>query len=83
VELLRHEWDSIRRNAADALIDLAPHTQGIQAELRRALKDEDAMVAGDAARALGALGRRAGASAGALVNTLSHEDPIHPECSGP
>ena len=33
------------------------------------------MVAGDAARALGALGRRASPSVGALVNTLSHEDP--------
>ena len=33
------------------------------------------MVAGDAARALGALGKRASPSVGALVNTLSHEDP--------
>jgi hypothetical protein len=33
------------------------------------------MVAGDAARALGALGKRAGPSVGALVTTLSHEDP--------
>ena len=33
------------------------------------------MVAGDAARALGALGKKAGPSVGALVNTLSHEDP--------
>ena len=32
------------------------------------------MVAGDAARALGALGKRASPSVGALVNTLSHED---------
>ena len=75
VDLLRHEWTSIRRNAADALIDLAPHTEGIQPALRRALQDEDAMVAGDAARALGALGTRASPSAGALVKTLSHEDP--------
>jgi len=33
------------------------------------------MVAGDAARALGALGSGASPSAGALVKTLSHEDP--------
>ena len=33
------------------------------------------MVAGDAARALGASGRRASPSVGALVKTLSHEDP--------
>jgi outer membrane protein assembly factor BamB/HEAT repeat protein len=75
VELLQHEWESIRRNTADALIDLAPHTDGIQPALRNALKDEDAMVAGDAARALGALGRTAVPSVGALVDTLSHVDP--------
>ncbi len=33
------------------------------------------MVAGDAARALGALGQRASPSVRALVKTLSHEDP--------
>jgi outer membrane protein assembly factor BamB/HEAT repeat protein len=75
VDLLRHESDSIRCSAIDALIDLAPHTERIQPELRRALRDEDSMVAGDAARALGALGKRASPSVGALVNTLSHEDP--------
>jgi outer membrane protein assembly factor BamB/HEAT repeat protein len=75
VDLLRHEWDSIRRNAADALIDLAPYTERIQPALRRALRDGDSTVAGDAARALGALGKRASPSVGALVNTLSHEDP--------
>lgn len=75
VELLRHEWDSIRSNAADALIDLAPHTETIQPALRRALRDEEPMVAGDAARALGALGMRAGPSVGALAVTLSHENP--------
>jgi HEAT repeat protein len=72
VDLLRHEWESVRRSAADALIDLAPHTEWIQPALRRALRDEDLMVAGDAARALGALGERASPSVGALVNTLSH-----------
>ena len=75
VDLLRHESDSIRRRAIDELIDLAPHTEWIQPALRRTLGDEDSMVAGDAARALGALGKRASPSVGALVNTLSHEDP--------
>jgi outer membrane protein assembly factor BamB len=74
VDLLRHASASIRRRAVDELIDLAPHTEGIQAALRRALGDEDSEVAGDAARALGALGRRASPSVGALVRTLSHED---------
>jgi outer membrane protein assembly factor BamB/HEAT repeat protein len=75
VELLRHEQTSFRRFAADALIDLAPDTEWIQPVLRRALRDEDAMVAGDAARALGALRSRASPSIRALVKTLSHEDP--------
>jgi outer membrane protein assembly factor BamB/HEAT repeat protein len=75
VDLLRHDSDSIRRSAADELIDLTPHTAWVQPALRRALRDEDSVVAGDAARALGALGRRAAPSAGALVNALAHEDP--------
>jgi HEAT repeat protein/outer membrane protein assembly factor BamB len=75
VDLLRHEWDAVRRNAADALIDLAPDTESIQPALRRALGDGDPMVAGDAARALGALGTRASPSVDALVSTLSHENP--------
>ena len=75
VELLRHERVSLRRNAVDALIDLAPDTEWIQPALRRALRDEDSDVAGDAARALGALGQRASPSVLALVKTLSHEDP--------
>jgi outer membrane protein assembly factor BamB/HEAT repeat protein len=75
VELLRHEQVSFRRNAADSLIDLAPDTEWIQLSLRRALRDEDAMVAGDSARALGALGPKASPSVRALVTTLSHEDP--------
>ena len=74
-DLLRHEWDSIRRSAVNELIDLAPQTELIQPALRRALGDEDSIVAGDAARALGALGHRASPSVGALVNTLSHQDP--------
>jgi outer membrane protein assembly factor BamB/HEAT repeat protein len=75
VDLLRDARVSIRRDAVDALIDLPPHTESIQLALRRALTDEDAQVAGDAARALGALGHRASPSVGALVKTLSHEDP--------
>ena len=75
VDLLRHELSSVRRSAADALIDLAPHTERIQPALRRALTDEDAVVAGDAARALGALAGSAGPSVGALVDTLLHDDP--------
>jgi outer membrane protein assembly factor BamB/HEAT repeat protein len=74
VELLRHQETSFRRFAADALIDLPPDTAWIQPALRRALRDDDAMVAGDAARALGALRSRAGPSVPALVRTLSHED---------
>ncbi|MGE5358701.1 MAG: PQQ-binding-like beta-propeller repeat protein [Bacteroidales bacterium] len=75
VDLLRHDGTSIRRGAVDVLIDLAPDTEGIQSALTRALRDEDSTVAGDAARALGALGKKASPSVGALVNTLSHEDP--------
>jgi HEAT repeat protein len=74
VDLLRHDSVSIRRGAISELIDLVPHTEAIQPALRQALKDEDSTVAGDAARALGALGERAGPSVGALVNTLSHKD---------
>src|ERR1700752_5060626 len=53
VELLRHKDLSFRRFAADAFIDLAPDTESIQPALRRALRDDDSMVAADAARALG------------------------------
>ena len=74
-DLLRHEWHSIRRGAVSELIDLTPETEAIQPALRRALGDDDAIVAGDAARALGALGHRASPSVGALVTTLSHQDP--------
>jgi outer membrane protein assembly factor BamB/HEAT repeat protein len=74
VELLRDPRLSLRRAAADALIDLAPDTEAVQAALRRALRDEDVMVAGDAARALGALGKRAAPSVLALTKTLAHED---------
>ena len=75
IDLLRDERVSIRRNAVDCLIDLAPYTESIQPALRRALRDEDSDVAGDAARALGALGKKATPSVRALVRTLSHENP--------
>jgi outer membrane protein assembly factor BamB/HEAT repeat protein len=74
-DLLRHGRVSIRQTAADALIDLAPDTESIQPALRRALTDEDSFVAGDAARALGALGTRASPSVSALIKALSHEEP--------
>ena len=73
LDLLRHEQVSFRRFAADAFIDLTPDTVSIQPALRRALRDEDSMVAADAARALGALGHRASPSVYALVKALSHE----------
>ena len=63
VDLLRHEWITIRRSAVSELIDLVPHTETIQPALRQALNDEDYTVAGDAARAGGDSGgrdRRAG-----------------------
>ncbi len=75
LELLRHEQVSFRRFAADAFIDLVPDTVSIQPALRRALRDEDSMVAADAARALGALGNRASPSVPALIKALSHEEP--------
>src|SRR5262245_36564402 len=75
VDLLRHEQVSFRRFAADAFIDLTPDTISIQPALRLALRDEDSMVAADAARALGALGKRASPSVPALVKALSHEEP--------
>lgn len=74
-DLLRHESDTVRRGAVNELVDLAPHTESIQPTLERALRDEDGIVAGDAARALGALGEKASPSAGALVFALAHEDP--------
>ena len=75
VDLLGHQRVSFRRSAVDALIDLAPDTERIQPALRRTLRDKDARVAGDAARALGALGKRASPSVDALVKTLSLENP--------
>ena len=75
LELLRHKEVTFRQFAADAFIDLTPETESIQPALRRALRDEDSNVAGDAARALGALGQRATPSVRALVKALSHEEP--------
>jgi outer membrane protein assembly factor BamB/HEAT repeat protein len=74
-ELLGDESVEIRRGVVDILIDFTPHTASIQPAMRQALKDEDSTVAGDAARALGALGAKAAPSVAALVETLgSHED---------
>ncbi|MEP6922048.1 MAG: PQQ-binding-like beta-propeller repeat protein [bacterium] len=75
VELLRDERSSLRRGAVNELVDLPPDTERIQPALRSALRDKDPMVAGDAARALGALRQRASPSVRALVRTLSHENP--------
>ena len=74
-EMLRCNQASIRRQAIDILIDLAPDTAAIQPALRRALRDTDSLVAGDAARALGALGKSAKPSVSSLVKALSHGDP--------
>ncbi|MEO8425969.1 MAG: HEAT repeat domain-containing protein, partial [Verrucomicrobiota bacterium] len=74
-DMLRQDRVSIRRSAVDVLIDLAPDTERIQPALRRALRDADSFVARDAARALGALGKRAGPSVSALVKALSYEEP--------
>lgn len=72
--LLRDERVLIRREAVSVLIDLAPETESIAAELCSALKDQDEFVARDAARALGALGNRAAGSVSALVGAMSHDD---------
>jgi HEAT repeat protein/outer membrane protein assembly factor BamB len=74
-DLLEHDRASIRRGAVNELIDLAPDTERIQPALGRALRDDDSVVAGDAARALGALGNKASPSVDALIKTLAHRDP--------
>ena len=74
-EALRQGAVSIRREAVSILIDLAPDTEKVQPALRRALADADSDVAGDAARALGALGAKAGPSLPALATALSHANP--------
>ena len=75
-ELLKWNETSIPRQAISVLIDLAPDTETVQPALIRALSDKDLLVARDAARALGALGERAGPSVPQLVKALSHEDPL-------
>ncbi len=72
------EWNQlfIPRQAVSVLIDLAPETETVQPALARALSDADEQVARDAARALGALGARAGPSVPQLVKALSHLDPL-------
>ena len=73
-DMLQDHRASIRRHAIDILIDLAPDTESVQPALCRAMKDDDVLVARDAARALGALGERAGPSVPSLVEALSHRD---------
>src|SRR4051812_31573971 len=73
-ELLQDRRVTNRRTAADLLIDLAPDTEPFQPSLCRALRDDDAEVARDAARAIGALGDKAGSSVPALARALSHAD---------
>ena len=73
-DMLRDDRASIRPQAIDILIDLAPDTASIQQPLRRALRDEDLLVAGDAARALVALGERASRSVSSLVMALGRAD---------
>jgi outer membrane protein assembly factor BamB/HEAT repeat protein len=73
-DVLVHGRAAVRRQAADTLIDLAPATDAVQPQLRRALADGDVQVARDAARSLGALRERAAPSVPALVNALSHDD---------
>ena len=82
VDLLRDERVAIRRNAVDALIDLAPYTESIQPALRRALRDDDSDVAGDAARALGALGKRATPSVRRPGQDSLAREPIRPRLRG-
>jgi outer membrane protein assembly factor BamB len=74
-EMLGDRRVSVRRAAIDILVDLAPETESIQPALCRALNDEDAVVARDAARAIGALGERAAPSTPSLADALSHADP--------
>jgi outer membrane protein assembly factor BamB/HEAT repeat protein len=74
-DMLQRDRISIRRSAVDVLIDLAPDTEHIQSALRRGLTDSDSLVARDAARALGALGKKAAPSVSALVTALSHKEP--------
>lgn len=74
VDMLRQDRVYSRRGAVDVLIDLAPDTDRVQPALRRALTDTDPVVAGDAARALGALGKKAAPSVSALANALSDEE---------
>lgn len=74
MDLLQNYPASIRWQAVGILIELAPDTESAQPALCRALKDEDLLVARDAARALGALGERAGPSVPSLIEALAHTD---------
>ena len=73
-ESLDQDEVSLRRLAVGALIDFAPDTEAALPAMVRALTDADPLVAGDAARALGALGGKAGPAVPPLVTALSHRD---------
>ena len=74
VETLAREEAPLRLQAVGILIDFAPDTVAARPALVRALRDEDPLVARDAARALGALGTMAAPSVPALVRALSNKD---------
>jgi outer membrane protein assembly factor BamB len=74
VEMLRDGRVTDRRRAVDLLIDLAPETESVQPALCRALADADALVARDAARAIGALGEKGAPSVPAVIGALGHRD---------
>jgi outer membrane protein assembly factor BamB/HEAT repeat protein len=74
VETLTRDEASLRLQAVGILIDFAPDTVAAQPALVQALQDANPLVARDAARALGALGRLAAPSVPALVKALAHRD---------
>ncbi len=74
VKTLTLDEASLRLQAVSILIDFAPDTLAAQPALVRALQDDNPLVARDAARALGALGRLAAPSVPALMMALAHHD---------
>lgn len=74
VEALTHEDAPTRVQAVGLLIDFAPDTVAAQPALVGAMDDAEPLVARDAARALGALGRLAAPSVAGLVKALAQRD---------
>jgi outer membrane protein assembly factor BamB/HEAT repeat protein len=74
LETLTGEDSSSRLQAVGILIDFAPDTMSAQPALIRAMRDEDPLVARDAARALGAMGALAAPAVPGLVEALAHRD---------